>query len=121
LYYGRCVESLTVFTDDILSKQPQAMKQEYMENAEGQLIPKVMKKLNKLQKKACIAGQLLTLNRNQFFEHSDSREQISCLYLLDVATQFVLNMSFQQQSKQEPAVLTMLSGFSDRNHKVYVH
>jgi hypothetical protein len=52
------------------------------------VIPKIMRKINKVQRRACNPGQQLCLIRNHFFEvsHARSNEMVTCFYLQDVQT-----------------------------------
>jgi hypothetical protein len=122
----KCIESFTNFNDDMLLalKLHRQTKAEYKERLhyDEDVIPYIMKKVNKVQRRCCNTQQSMTVVRNSFFEVRDPRtnEPITCLYMQDLSTQFIVHMNFQLQGQQDNCIMRMLDAFKQRNHKVYL-
>jgi Transposase IS4 len=117
----KCVASLAEFSDEILPPQKKSSFNDDPYDVDL-LIPRIMKKVNKIQKKVNAPGGMLSIVRDQYFELNDPAlsSQISAVYLQDVATEFIQQMSFQTVKSQSQGVLRLLETYKHKNHRVYV-
>lgn len=108
----KCLEQWTRFNDDLILLQRQ-MKSEYDEENVHDKIPKITKKLNKIQRKAHDPSSVLVLLRNNFFD--GGREQVQCILLQDAKSNFILGVQFSTK----PKLVRVLQQFRGKNYRVY--